>query len=66
MIWEVGNGGGFVELSDARVQYDPPSTQTTLTLTNLLLNDTAQYRCRGMDGLANEMVTRSINVLPGM
>ena len=65
VIWEAFYNGGFVELVDPRVQYDPPSTRTKLLLTNLSLNDTTMYRCRGTGGLANVAADNSINVLPG-
>ena len=65
VIWEVFDGNEFVGVTDSRVQYDPPSTQTTLLLTNLLLNDSTMYQCRGTGGLANETASNVINVLPG-
>ena len=64
-MWEILNGSEFVQVTDARVQYDPPSTQTTLQLTNLSLSDTATYRCRGTGGLANETAANSTTVIPG-
>ena len=66
VIWEVSDAGSeFMEVANPRVQYDPPSTRTTLLLTNLSLNDSVVYRCRGTDGLANETASNSITVLPG-
>ena len=66
VIWEVSvTSSEFMEVTNPRVQYDPPSTQTTLLLTNLSLNDSAMYRCRGTGGLTNETASTSITVLPG-
>lgn len=65
VIWEISDGNGFAEVSDPRVQYDPPLIQTTLRLENLMLNDTGTYQCRGTGGLANEIADGTINVLPG-
>lgn len=66
VIWEVSDTSGeFMEVTNPRVQYDPPSTRTTLLLTNLSLNDSTTYQCRGTGGLASETASISITVLPG-
>lgn len=65
VTWEVNNGNEFVEITGARIQYDPPLIRTVLQLTNLSLNDTSGYQCRGTGRLANETVANTINVLPG-
>lgn len=65
VVWEVFDGNEFVELTDDRVQYDPPSIRTTLQLTDLSLNDSSNYQCHGTGGLANETATDTITVLPG-
>ena len=65
VIWEISDDNGFAEVTDPRVQYNPPSIQTTLRLENLLLNDTGTYRCRGTGGLTSEIADGTINVLPG-